>query len=276
MACVTTAFVLGGGGVRGAVHVGMIQALLEAGVRPDLVVGTSIGAINGAALAADPTPAVVETLLGAWSSPVAASVYGEPWYRQIGHLARSRTHVFDPAKLRALVQGTIGADRTFADLDVPLVVAAASIERAAEHWFDSGPLVDAIVASASVPGALPPAEIDGEHFLDGGLVNSIPLGEAVRRGATTVYVLQVGRVEEPLTVPRKPADVAKVAFEISRRHRFFRELADVPDNVTVHVLPSGGPVPGDEKLGSFRRLDATRDRIARSHDAARAYLAEQP
>jgi NTE family protein len=272
----TVAFVLGGGGVRGAVHVGMVQALLEAGRRPDLVVGTSIGAINGAAVAADPTPAVVDRLLAAWSSPVAAAVYGEPWYRQIGHLARSRTHVFDPAKLRSLVIEALGGHRTFADLEVPLVVSAASIERAAEHWFDDGPLVDAVIASASVPGALPPAEIDGQHYVDGGIVNSIPLGEAVRRGADTVYVLQVGRIEEPLAPPRKPSDVAKVAFEISRRHRFFRELDDVPDGVAVHVLPSGGPVPGDEKLGSFKRLDATRRRIAQSYEASRAYLAEHP
>ncbi|WP_418276135.1 patatin-like phospholipase family protein [Isoptericola jiangsuensis] len=271
----TVAFVLGGGGVRGAVHVGMAQALLEAGIRPDLVVGTSIGAINGAAIAADPTAAVVDRMTEAWSSTVAASVYGEPWYRQVRHLARSRTHVFDPDKLRRLVAETLDGHRTFADLQVPLVVAAACIEKASEHWFDDGPLVDAIVASASVPGALPAAEIDGLHYLDGGLVNSIPLGEAVRRGATTVYVLQVGRIEEPLAAPRTPSDVAKVAFEISRRHRFFRELADVPDGVHVHVLPSGGPVPGDEKLGSFKRLDATRRRIAQSYEAGRSYLAEQ-
>ncbi|WP_243400989.1 MULTISPECIES: patatin-like phospholipase family protein [Isoptericola] len=164
----TVAFVLGGGGVRGAVHVGMLQALFEAGVRPDLLVGTSIGAINGAAVAADPSLAVVDRLLEAWASPTAASVYSEPWYRQVAHLARSRTHVFDPAKLRALVAETVGEHRTFEDLQVPLAVAAASIERAAQRWFDSGPLVDAIVASASVPGALPPAEIDGENFVDGG------------------------------------------------------------------------------------------------------------
>ena len=78
-------------------------------------------------------------------------------------------------------------------------VCAASIERAAEHWFDSGPLVDAVVASAAVPGLLPPAKIGDEHFLDGGIVNSIPLGRAVQLGATRVFVLQVGRIERPLS-----------------------------------------------------------------------------
>ncbi|WP_278235187.1 patatin-like phospholipase family protein [Isoptericola sp. AK164] len=269
----TTAFVLGGGGVRGAVQVGMLQALFEADVHPDLIVGTSVGAINGAAVAADPTLSVVDRLLEAWASPTAAAVYAEPWYRQVRHLARSRVHVYDPAKLRALIEEAVGEHRTFADLEVPLVVAAASIERASEHWFDTGPLVEAVLASASVPGAMPPTVVDGEHFVDGGLVNSIPLGEAVRRGATTVYVLQVGRIEEPLTAPRSPSDVAKVAFEISRRHRFHRELADVPADVTVHVLPSGGSLPGDEKVRAYKRLDVTRHRIERSYDRTRTYLA---
>ncbi|WP_205710944.1 patatin-like phospholipase family protein [Isoptericola sp. BMS4] len=269
----TVAFVLGGGGVRGAVHVGMLQALLEAGIRPDLVVGTSIGAINGAAVAAEPELPVVDRLVEAWSSSVANEVYGEPWYRQLGRLARSRTHLYDPAALRRVIAGTLGAHTTFEDLRVPLAVVAASIERASEHWFDTGPLVDAVLASASVPGALPPTEIGGEHFVDGGMVNSIPLGEAVRRGATTVYVLQVGRVEEPLTAPTRPADVARVSFEIARRHRYFRELDEARQTATVHVLPSGGALPGDERLGAFRRLDSTHRRIAQSLASAREYLA---
>lgn len=272
----TVAFVLGGGGVRGAVQVGMLQALFEAGVTPDLVVGTSIGAINGAAVAAEPSVAVVDLLGEAWASPTANEVYGEPWYRQLTRLARSRTHLYDPAALRRLIAGTVGERTTFEDLQVPLVVVAASIERAAERWFDSGPLVEAVLASASVPGALPPTEIGGEHFVDGGMVNSIPLGEAVRRGATTVYVLQVGRVEEPLTVPAKPSDVARVSFEIARRHRYFRELEEARRVATVHVLPTGGALPGDQKLGAFRRMDATHRRIEQSYTAARDYLAGHP
>jgi len=272
----TVAFVLGGGGVRGAVQVGMLQALFEAGVAPDLVVGTSIGAINGAAVAADPSVAVVDRLGAAWASPTAEQVYGEPWYRQLTRLARSRTHLYDPAALRRLIAGTLGEHSTFEDLAVPLVVAAASIERASEHWFDTGPLVEAVLASASVPGALPPTEIRGEHYVDGGMVNSIPLGEAVRRGATTVYVLQVGRIEEPLTVPAKPSDVARVSFEIARRHRYFRELEEARRVATVHVLPTGGALPGDEKLGAFRRMDSTAARIGQSYAAARDYLAAVP
>ncbi|SEJ50674.1 patatin-like phospholipase family protein [Demequina mangrovi] len=266
----TVAFVLGGGGVRGATEVGMLRALLEAGIAPELVVGTSIGAINGAAVAQDPTLDVVERLEHAWASPTANAVYGESIYRQMRRLAQSRTHLNDPDALRGLIAQMLGADTRFEDLAVPLAVCAASIERASEHWFDTGPVVDAVLASASVPAALPPMRIGDEHFIDGGMVNSIPLGEAVARGATTIYVLQVGRIDEPLHPPRHPADVARVSFEIARRHRFQRERADVPAHVELHVLPYGGKQPGDERLGAYRRLDRTHARI----EAARAATAE--
>jgi len=268
-------YVLGGGGVRGAVQVGMLRALFDEGIVPDLVVGTSIGAINGAAIAHDPTPAVVDRLMEAWASPAAAAIYGDSWAKQLHRLAKSRTHLNDPAPLRALLVEMLGEEPTFEGLRLPLAVTAASIERAAERWFDAGPLIPAVLASSSVPGVLPATVIDGEHFVDGGMVNSIPLGEAVRRGATQIYVLQVGRIEESLVAPEKPSEVARVSFEIARRHRFARELADVPDGVTVHVLPSGGPGKGDEKLGSYKRMDATKARIERAYAATTAYLEER-
>ena len=268
----TVAFVLGGGGVRGATEVGMLRALLDAGITPELVVGTSIGAINGAAVAQDPTIGVVDRLERAWASPTAGTIYGSSWYRQARRLAKHRTHLNDPAPLRALIEDVVGPDTRFEDLAVPLAVCAASIERASEHWFDSGSVVDAVLASSAVPAALPPMLIDGEHFIDGGIVNSIPLGEAVARGATTIYVLQVGRIDEPLSAPESPADVAKVAFEVSRRHRFQRERAAVPPHVDLHVLPYGGPQEGDAKLGAFRSLERTHLRIEAAREATAAYL----
>lgn len=267
------ALVLGGGGVRGAVEVGMLRALLEAGIRPDLVIGTSIGAINGALVAADPTVGVVDRLVRAWTSPAARAVYGDSLGRQLRRLAATRTHLNSPEPLRRLLVDELGADVAFEDLAVPLRVVAASIERAAEHWFDSGPLVDAVVASASVPGVLPPACIGGEHFIDGGIVNSIPVEEAVRAGARTIYVLQVGRVEEQLTAPRHAFDAARVAFEVARRHRFVRDVTLLPEGVEMHVLPSGGPEPGDGRMMSYRRMDATTRRMDRAYTATRQYLA---
>jgi NTE family protein len=171
------------------------------------------------------------------------------------------------------LEGELGEDATFADLKVPFHCCAASIERAAEHWFDSGPLVDAVLASSAVPGLLPPMEIDGEHYVDGGIVNSIPIGEAVRLGARLIFVLQVGRVERQLSVPRRPWEVAQVAFEIARRHRFAREMATLPGGVRVHVLPSGADREGgDDSPWAYRDMARVGRRISRAYTASRRYL----
>ncbi|WP_062072980.1 patatin-like phospholipase family protein [Demequina sediminicola] len=270
----TVGYALGGGGVRGAVEVGMLRALFEVGITPDLVVGTSIGAINGAALAANPTPSVVDDLEKAWSSEPARAIYGESWVKQMSRLARSGTHLSTSKPLRAMVNGIIGEGARFEDLPVPLAVCAASIERAAEQWFDSGLIIDAVLASSAVPAALPPVVIDGEHYVDGGVVNSIPVGEAIHRGATEVFVLQVGRVEEPLEPPKSPTDVGRVTFEIARRHRFARDMAQVPEGVSVHILPYGGHQPGDKKLGAYRNMDLTKPRMDAAYRASLEYLAE--
>lgn len=267
------AFVLGGGGVRGAVQVGMVRALFEAGITPDLIVGTSIGAINGALVAADPTPAVVARLQRAWASPAAKAVYGDSVPKQLRRLVTTRTHLNSPEPLRELLTAELGKDATFADLKVPLRVIAASIERAAEQAFSEGPLIDAVLASAAVPGILPPMRVGDEHYMDGGLVNSIPLEDAVQSGARTVYVLQVGRVEEPLSAPTDAVGTAKVAFEVARRHRFARDMTLVPSGTDVHVLPSGGALEGDEKLRSYKNMDTVTRRIERAYAASREYLA---
>jgi NTE family protein len=269
---VSIAFVLGGGGVLGAVQVGMLRALLAAGIRPDLVVGTSIGAINGAAVAADPTEAVAERLFAMWCSPEANAIYGDSFARQLGRFA-TRTHLHSPVPLRRLLERQFGANATFADLVVPFQCCAASIERAAEHWFETGPLVDAVLASSAVPGLLPPVRLNAEHYVDGGIVNSIPVGRAVALGATTIFVLQVGRVDRPLRPPRRAFEVAQVAFEIARRHRFAREMAELPPGVAVHLLPTGSGSARDDSPLAYRNVRAAHRRIERAYQASREYLA---
>jgi len=150
---------------------------------------------------------------------------------------------------------------------------AASIERAAEHWFTEGPVVPAVMASAAVPGLLPPAVVEGQHYLDGVIVNSIPLARAVQLGADRVFVLQVGRIDRPLKPPRKPWEVARVSFEIARRHRFVRELAELPEGVTAHVLPAAGSAKDDSPL-AYRDTSQVARRIEAAYDASRAYLEE--
>src|SRR4051812_21411404 len=250
----------------------MLRALLHRGITPDLVVGTSVGALNGALVAADPTPSVVDRLVELWrSASEGREIYGDGVVRQAARAFRTRTHLHSAVPLRQRIADELG-ERTFADLAVPFQCCAASIERATEHWFTSGLVVDAVVASAAVPGLLPPAEVDGEHYLDGGIVNSIPLGRAVGLGATRVFVLQVGRLDRPLSPPKRPWDVARVSFEIARRHRFVRELAELPDDVECHVLPARGTSARDDTLLGSRDFSGAQDRIDATYDASRAYL----
>ena len=278
----TTAFVLGGGGVLGAVEVGMLRALLERGIVPDLVLGTSVGALNGAMVARHPHVDVIDRLTELWTATAQSrDVYGDRPLRTVRRAVSTGTHIYSPGPLRARLENELG-DATFEDLPVTFGVCAASIERAAEHWFTTGPIVPAILASAAVPGLLPPARIETEygveHFLDGGLVNSIPVGRAVELGARRIFVLQVGRIDRPLTVPKRPWEVVRVSFEVARRHRFTRDMATIPAGVETHVLPAGGTSPRDDSLRVHRALNQSRggsgvqQRIDATYDASRRYL----
>ena len=128
-------------------------------------------------------------------------VFSENVLGRAVRLVQSGTHLHAIEPLRKMLAETLPAE-DFADLKVPFHCVAASIEDATAHWFTAGPLVPAVMASCAVPGLLPPVEIDGRHYFDGGLVHSIPVGRAIALGASTVYVLQVGRIESQLPVPR--------------------------------------------------------------------------
>ncbi len=269
----TTAFVLGGGGVLGAVEVGMLRALFEREITPDLILGTSVGALNGAVVARDPSPAALDRLTELWRSASESGheVYGDRRLRTVRRAVSTGTHIYSAGPLKKRLALELG-HVTFEELPIRFQVCAASIERAAEHWFDSGPVVDAVMASAAVPGLLPPARVGDEHYLDGGIVNSIPVGRAVKLGATRIFVLQVGRIDRPLSVPRRPWEVARVSFEIARRHRFAREMAELPDDVEAHVLPARGTSTKDDSLFGSRDFAGVQQRIDDTYAATAEYL----
>jgi NTE family protein len=273
------AFVLGGGGILGAHEVGMLRALAESSVEPDVILGTSIGAVNGALFAADPTVDGVQRLARLWRDSDLAEVSAANLLRRFGTLARSGTHLESLETARMRLANALGAGRV-EDLQVRFQCVAASIERAAEHWFEEGPLTDVVLASCAVPGVLPPVKIGEEHYIDGGIVNSIPVGRAVALGATSIYVLQVGRLERPLQPPRWPWEVGLVAFEVARRHRFAHDLHSLPETVNLRVLPTGGSAaPAYNDLSGqlrFKRIARTvQQQIDTSYEASLRYLQEQ-
>ena len=197
-----TAFVLGGGGVLGATQVGMLRALFEAQIEPDLILGTSVGAVNGAFIASEPTSRSVQRLAQVWKALARGGIFTGSFVSRAITVAKHRTHLHSSVPLRELLRANLPV--RIDDLAVPYQCVAASIERAAAHWFASGPLIEAVLASCAVPGLLPPAQVNGEHFYDGGLVDSVPVGRAIQLGAQEIFVLHVGRLEQPLHAPRWP------------------------------------------------------------------------
>ena len=254
-----TAYVLGGGGVLGSSEVGMVRALAEHGIRPDV-----------AFIAADPGVEGAERLAAVWEAVVREGVFLDNPMRQAARVAKYRTHLLSNAPLRHVIERYLPVSR-FEELEVAFQCVAACIEDSSGRWFTDGDLTDAVVASCSVPGLFPPVKIDDRHYLDGGLVHSIPIGRALALGATRIFVLQVGRVEQPLKVPTKPWEVATVAFEIGRRHRFVHEMESVPDDVALHVLPSGAASSPNVSIG-LARIAKMRERMDAAHAASDAYL----
>ncbi len=271
-----TAFVLGGGGLLGAAEVGMMAALLQHGISPDLIVGTSIGALNGALLAADPSPSGVRRIEALWENSVADGTFGSSLRNRVSALASQRgVAASSPGPLRRLLAANLPVT-LIEELPVEFSCVAASVERAAEHWFTEGPIIPAVLASAALPGMYPPVEIDGEHYLDGGLVNSIPLDRARKLGAERAFVLQVGRIEQPLRAPTRPWEVPMVALEVTRRARFHASLERALESMEVHVLPTGGLAPKPTERANFDPFDTSRvaERMLAAREATEAYLVE--
>ncbi len=116
---------------------------------------------------------------------------------------------------------------------------ATDVDAVREVWFSSGPLVDPLLASAALPAVFPAVDIDGVRYLDGAIVNDVPVTRAVELGARTIYVLHCGTIDRPRPDPRRPLDVAVQAYWVARHHRFKRDLAMLPDGVEAIVLPTG-------------------------------------
>ena len=247
----------------------MLKALAERDVKPDLVVGSSVGALNGVFVCTDPSTDTVDRMVDTWVGISGRGVFNGSIAGQVTNLVRHGTFLHSNAGLRSLLEENLPVTR-FEDLAVQFECVAACIETASPRWFSSGALVPAVLASCAVPGLLPAVRIGDEHFLDGGLVRSVPVGHAVQMGARRVFVLQVGRLEEPLRPPRKPWEVGLVSFEIARRHHFHEEMENLEEGVELHILPSGTR-PAAVSL-RYRDNSSVPGRIAAAYRAASDYL----
>lgn len=176
------------GGTLGAVQVGMLQALGDAGVTPDLVVGSSIGALNAALLAAQPGALGIRTLDEVWRSVRRRDVLRfRPWTFAAG-LIGARDYLVSNHGLATLLEPHLGG-RRLEDLVLPIRVVATDVLTGEAVVLASGDAVRSLLASAATPGVFEPVQIAGRLLCDGGVADSTPVGPAVGAGATEVWIL---------------------------------------------------------------------------------------
>lgn len=259
------AFVLSGGGILGAIQIGQLKALVEAGVVPDLVIGTSVGALNAAAIAADPTLEGVAELERVWVGLRTEDLFPGNRVQRAWHLVRGGDHLYANDGLRRLVQ--LLPVETFEQLQRPLAVSAASLRTGRERWFTSGPLEPALLASTALPGIFPPVEIDGDRYTDGGVVNNVPLARAIEEGASEIYVLTCGAAKPAERPIRRPLDAFVQAVARTRAARVEEEIARYEGDARIHLLPV--PEPGPIR---YNDLTHTPRLIELGASATRAHL----
>ncbi len=185
-----TAFVLAGGGSLGAIEVGMLQALLDWGEAPAFLVGASAGAINAAYFAGDPTVAGARELERIWCALTRREVLPFNLGSVFG-LLRRRDHLVDSSGLRRLLERHLPY-RQLEDAALPVHLVASDMLSGQEVLLSAGAAVDAVLASAAIPGVYPPVRIGGRWLVDGGVANNTPISAAIGLGATRVIVLPTG------------------------------------------------------------------------------------
>jgi NTE family protein len=263
---VVTAVVLSGGGSLGAVQVGMLLALADRHITPDLIVGSSVGAINAAYVAGHPGPQGVNQLAAIWSGLRRDDIFPTSPVRALHALSGRRSSVADPAPLRRLIEQHLGYQQ-LEDAAWPVSVVATEVMTGREVVLSRGPAVDAVMASAALPAVFPPVSIEGHVLMDGGVVNNTPISVAVEQGADVVYVLPTGYACALPSPPRSALGMAMHAVTVAIQQRLVTDVRAMQDRVTLRVAPPLCPVsvsPID-----FRH---TRELIVRTRESTRAWL----
>lgn len=263
------AFVLPGGGSAGASQVGILRSLLEAGIYPDVLVGCSVGALNAAFFALDPTLEQVERMEGLWRGLKRSSVFGTRRSGVVARVLTHRDHLWSPRTLREMLTRYCPVD-DLADLRVPVEVVTTDIDNSVARWWRTGPAREILYASACLPGLLPPAILDGHRHVDGGVLEPAPVRHAVDLDASTVIVLGeiVGSEDEP--APKLTAlDVLLRSFAVSRYARLPDPVGLARKGQRVIVVPGANTVGvGITDFGNTERF------LAEGRERSRRFLRE--
>jgi NTE family protein len=234
-----TAFVLSGGASLGALQVGMLRALYERGVTADVLVGTSVGALNAAFIASRPqTPETTGELARVWRRIQRADAFPLSLRTVVGGLSGQRDHLVPAHGLRRIVERHVELD-DLADAAVPLSLIAFDVTAGAEVALGDGPAVDAILAACSIPGIFPPMAIGEKLLVDGGVVNNTPISHAVELGAERVYVLPTQQAPYAQAAPPRTAlDASIYALGLLVGSRLEADIVRFGQAVELIVLPA--------------------------------------
>lgn len=232
----TTAFVLSGGGSLGAVEVGMLLALAERGIAPDVLIGTSVGAVNAGWLAGGATLEDIEALAELWTTIRRRDVFPTaPLLGLLGFLGR-RDHLVPAEPLRALLEHNVKFTR-LEDAPIPLRVVTTDLLTGEEILLGTGDAIDAIAASAAIPGVFPPVAVGDRMLVDGGTSDNVPISHAIDLGADTVYVLPTGYACALDKPPRGALATALQALTLVLQQRLILDVARYAESVDLRVVP---------------------------------------
>jgi len=235
-----TAFVFAGGGSLGAVQVGMLRALFATELRPDFVVGSSVGAINAAYLAGNPTPDGVADLEALWRSVRRRDVFPLSFTRLAG-LFFHPDYVVESNGLRALIERHLPY-ASLEDARIPAHVMATD-QQGVSIALSHGPAVEAILASTAIPGIYPPVQVDGHWLMDGAISADTPILHAIELGATRVVVFPTGYACALKAPPRGIVAKALHAITLMIAWRLMRDIdAALAAGVRVHLAPALCPL----------------------------------
>ncbi|HEV2967531.1 MAG TPA: patatin-like phospholipase family protein [Candidatus Dormibacteraeota bacterium] len=264
-----TAFVLSGGGSLGAVQVGMLQALIEAGIRPDLLIGTSVGAVNAAWIGGKPDRDGALQLGEVWRSLRRQDIFPlSPWSSARGLLGRCN-HVISNASLGEVLRKNLPYQR-LEEAAVPVHVIATELKSGRPVLMSTGPAVPALLASTAIPGIFPPVTIGRRDFIDGGVANHTPISAALELGASRIFVLPVGypwlqRDQSNALGMMLHALARFIEQKLDAEVAAYRHLAD------IQVLPTL-----DAPAVSPADFNHTDELITRGYRSCRKYLASTP
>lgn len=261
-----TAFVLSGGASLGAVQVGMLEALAEAGVRPDLLVGTSAGALNAAWLAGHPDPGDLPELEKVWVGMRRERIFPTDPTLVVGGVLGRRNHLFSERGLESMIRDHLGYKR-LERASIPVYVVATEILTGREVVLSRGDAVSALMASAALPAVFAPVQFEGRALVDGGVADNTPIRHAIDLGAERIFVLPGGYACALRRPPASVAGMALHALTLVMQHRLAADVERYEKYVDLVVLPAPCPL-------SVQPIDFShaRELIDRGFELSRSWL----